>query len=708
MPLDHSFAELIMLSFFITLSIFMVGILLNYGLDFVRVDTILNQMVSHEIGRLSFVVEQEFTQTVSAAPCNLLRERVVELKKQMRQVGADLSGYSSASWLNKKDFDYLKRKYILLQLRFFSLVQGVNTECGNTYIPIVFFYSVDNELSVREGFVLEDLSKAYEDKVIVLSIDKDYIDEPLVGLFAKANNVSRAPTIIIGNVKHEGFAYQGVLNATILSILRTPDPYAPIDFGYVLRSAGTNMTWFKNQTEKLLIHVNDSFAKGDLKLLAGRVFANRTLICNSLADYDAALDALTNMPESAIVLEERALLLETIASVRCGRNNAIALTQAESAWRKLGVQWRADILHALANNQEPTIHFAPLSIAPTSSTGAHNASRVVLGSSRLTLLDGARVLPQTDRVKRDWLGGHLNQSPWGNKVLHVFSEEHTLSEEELRADIGWHEGGRLLNVLNKTRIIPLTATGTMVAYSSGKWYAPDEKGVFRFEVPLDKVSYPTARFLHKNIGLLIDTHGVNMLVEQAIRLNASVVWSDCDHPGKVAAAQYLSEHDITVVCFPDKYAFLGLGHDLKLLPSPPLHFVNNTTIIGGQECVLQRNQVVVVENATPLPYALWYYQTPTNYFEELRTTFPLDIVSVQITDFNQTSTITSTAESIGANTIAVRVYSQDDYVHVRDWLAKNSSRHAVLFHSAPYPYGYLLFQEFANQTCFGDVNPRFE
>ncbi len=403
------------------------------------------------------------------------------------------------------------------------------------------------------------------------------------------------------------------------------------------------------------------------------------------------------------------MLFETVASLGCGRNKAIALREAVNEWRLLDVNWRANILEALANDAEPVLKIVAASITPKLFLNiAKNASRVVLGSSKVSLFSSARVLSQTDRVRRDWLGNHLSQSPWGNDLLSVFSEEHTYSADELRADIGWPEGGRLINVLNHTSIFPLVGAGTMIVYSNGSWYAPDEHGVFRFEVPLDKVSYPTARFLRQDIGVLIDTHGVNMLVEQAIRLNASVVWSDCDHPGKIAAAQYLSEHGKTVVCLPDKYAFLGLGHDLKLLPSPPINFVNDTTIVGGQECILERNQVVVVENATSLPYALWYYQTPSLYFDVIKRSFPLDIVVAQIDGFNQSQKVVDMAAAVGAKVIGVRVFSKEDYIQVKSWLEESSEHQAVLFHSTPYPYGYLLFQEFANQTCFGDVNPRFE
>jgi hypothetical protein len=53
------------------------------------------------------------------------------------------------------------------------------------------------------------------------------------------------------------------------------------------------------------------------------------------------------------------------------------------------------------------------------------------------------------------------------------------------------------------------------------------------------------------------------------------------------------------------------------------------------------------------------------------------------------------------------VWNEDDYVAVRDWLASSREHRAVLFHSAPYPDGVRLYDEFPRQTTFGDTRPRF-
>ncbi|MFH0798225.1 MAG: hypothetical protein V1906_02320 [Candidatus Woesearchaeota archaeon] len=63
------------------------------------------------------------------------------------------------------------------------------------------------------------------------------------------------------------------------------------------------------------------------------------------------------------------------------------------------------------------------------------------------------------------------------------------------------------------------------------------------------------------------------------------------------------------------------------------------------------------------------------------------------------------AEEIKANIIGVRIFNEDDYLNAKMWLQKDIKHKAVLFHSEPYPYGYMLAREFVAQTSFDDVNP---
>jgi hypothetical protein len=234
-----------------------------------------------------------------------------------------------------------------------------------------------------------------------------------------------------------------------------------------------------------------------------------------------------------------------------------------------------------------------------------------------------------------------------------------------------------------------------------------DDGVFRFEIPLDKVLYPSTRFLRNDLAVIMDTHGVNMLVEQALRNNVSAVMACCDHSGKVKAAKYLGDRGISVICSSDRYVYLALGHNLSLVGSPPIAVSSGRVVFGSRPLAISANEAVVVMNATDSPYSLWYYQSPAQYFSELSGAVQLNLSFVQVTGFGQMERVVSEARSRHSSIIAARVFDSSDYSALKSWLLESRDNRAVLFHSASYPYGVLLLREFPLQTSFDDPNPRF-
>ncbi len=691
--------RIIVSSLLLTILIFALGILLNYCLDFVRINTIADVMGKHELNTAAYVAEQEFTDSFGGNHCEAMNTRIAQLKEEIKTVGADLSSYSAFSFFKKKDYDYLKRKYFLLELRFLALIEQLNRECNRPYIPILFFYKIDDDLSERQGFILTDLSKAYEQQVVVLSIDKDYEDEPLVQLLVARHNVTTAPTIVIDSNKKEGLVYAGELNATINSLLRRADPYGrAFDFTYVLYAAGLNVTEFVKNISTMLSGNLSAYARADLMLMLGRLTRNDTVICESLQFFDKAL-------ENAESAEKKALIYETIASLDCGRNKRAFLLEAAKLWQSLNNTARAGLDENLAMLRKIKLKFDTGGIEPVLAQ-LQNVSGIIVGETSIALAQGDKVLTQADRVKRDWLGLQAEKDLFGSQVLTTFSERLSYNESELREDIGWHEGGRMKE-LAAAGIEPVVAYGTLVAKLHNKWYASDENGVFRFEVPLDKLQYPTTRFLRDDLAVIMDTHGVNMLVEQAFRNNASAVMGCCDHPGKIKASVYLAKKGIPIICLTDKYLYLALGHNLSIAGSPPMKRIGNKVVIGSQPVKIKAGEPIVVMNATDWPYAVWYYQTPANYFTALGESVPLNLEFVQVDGFNQMDRVVKRANAINASVIAARVFNSDDYSVLKQWLSDSRSRRAILFHSASYPYGYLLLKEFHAQVSFDDLNPRF-
>lgn len=704
--------NVLIMSLVLTVMLFALGILLNYGLDFIRLASINEVMNRHELSTDSYLAEALFSDVFEGNKCSVMNARINDLKAEIRRVGVDLNSYSRFSFFNRKDFDYIKRKYFLLELRFLSLITQINQECNNPYFPVLFFYEIDDDTSERQGFILEEASRNFEDALVVLSIDKDYEDEPLIQMLIQKYEVQTAPTLVIEDIKREGLVYAAEFEQIIKKKLNRADIYSEaINFTYVLNVLDMDTDKFLENSFALLRENISVFAKGDICLVLGRVTDNDTLVCESLKYYDSA------KPESD---EENAVLMETIASIGCGRNRREYLLRASELWKKVGNTFRAKLDERLALNQQIKFEYdlSPVQVAPYF---PGNAEKMIIGSSKRVISGDDVLVSQVDRVNRDWLSYQIFFSPFyradrlellteyeldRNKLLSVFSERLTYNDSELLPELGWHEGARIQE-LRKVGFKHLTGSGTVVVRINNSWYAPDENGIFRFEVPIDKISYPTNRFLRDDVAVVVDTHGVNMLVEQAIRYNASFVIGCGDHPGKVKAAKYLSDRGIAVISFPDKYYSLLLGSNADVFGSPPIKYTGYTDIIGNRPLEFGLDEVFVVTDINSSRNSFSYYDTPSRYFRVLQNYYPLNVHFVFMDDFDGMFDVTKKAREVNATVLGARVYSRDDYDAVKDWLAIDKSHRAVLFHSMPYPFGYRIMKEFPEQVTFGDVNPVF-
>jgi hypothetical protein len=683
--------------FILTTLIFTLGYALSYAMDFIRMDEVVTTIQGYELTSQAYLIEQDLLETMGGDRCEVLNGRIRTLRTDIKDVGGDLTKYGVKSALNKRDFDYLKRKYFLLELEFYNLVASLNSECGKQYFPIIFFYRIDDESSQQQGFVLDDLTRDYRNEIVTLSFDGDYTDEKTVQILKSRFNITSYPTIIIDNsVVIDHVVYTTELNNTILQVINDEgiDKYAPADFSYIFQANHVNKSSYETSVLRLVNNQSlDPFTKADLLLVLGRMTNDNTTKCLALQYYDKVSDDN---------LLRRALAYESIASIGCGRNKKAFYLAASELWKRSGHAYHAEVDRRLAM-QLPIVSSAHdyLDVNNLSIVPDPTRQTLVIGDDTL-ILSNDTVVTQVDRVTRDWLSLQY-QDPFNGTILTTFSERLTYNDTELLAAVGWHEGGRLKDM----GVTPVITAGTLAQFVNGKWYAFNRDGSVRFEVSVDKVMYPTTRFLRRDLALIIDTHGVNMLVDQAETANASIVVGCCDHPGKIAAALYLSDHNMSVICFTDKYLPLLLNKGANVLGSPPITNLSGTIVIGNRPIRISKSDVILAMNVSSDVYATSYYGTPAFYFQRLHEAYPRFVPRYySISDFGQMEKFIDEAREQNATVVGIRVFNSDDYRYAKEWLAGDKNHRAILFHSAAYPYGVLLMRDFPEQTTFDDVNLR--
>ena len=345
-----------------------------------------------------------------------------------------------------------------------------------------------------------------------------------------------------------------------------------------------------------------------------------------------------------------------------------------------------------------------------------NAKSMVLGESYIPLTAGMRVGTQVERVYRDWLGTVWDgRNPMSWDLTRKPVALPIVRDDSNRAH---HEGALVEEIQKRVNVNVTPLFGTLIARNpdapdpdeEGQWYAPDEKGVFRFKVLIDKVEYPTTH-VSGNVGWITDTHGISAIVSQALEYRSQLVIGCGDYEGKMKAAYYLAQQGVNVTFPGDRFEDMLIGYKGKgtLIGTAPVHRVEGVQrtgpgfVIGLQPVRFSLSELIIAED-TAARYPTQYYDAPARYFRQLTRSVPLKVKYVAVDDENQLDRILNAAASV----VAVRIRTDKEDAMLRQWLLKSPHNRAVLFHSGLYPWAQGLFADFPSQVTFGDLHPRFE
>lgn len=378
-------------------------------------------------------------------------------------------------------------------------------------------------------------------------------------------------------------------------------------------------------------------------------------------------------------------------ALECGADSSSDYAKASDAAREVGLTSESNILRELSD-QRFTPKIEPAEADP-SLTVPPGARSFVLGRSKIEVTKDTVIASQVDRVTRDWISYQMR---WDLK-----------NGNTPTLPIDYHEGALLNQIRAATNASIIPLPGSIAVRRADKWYAPDENGVFRFEILLDKIMYPTTH-VDRDTAWIEDTHGISALVPAAIEHKANLVMGCGDSDGKMAAALHLAERGVDVFFPGDRYQDELLGYSAKgtLIGGAPVRAEAGRAIIGDQPVEFSMTEPIIVEDSIA-PFPLQYYDAPARYFRRFSQAVPLRATYVRVDNTNQLYKILQTAREQRSSAIAVRIFTDIEYAQLADWLRASPRNRAILFHSALYPHAQKLFAEFRQQVTFGDLHPQF-
>ncbi len=350
-------------------------------------------------------------------------------------------------------------------------------------------------------------------------------------------------------------------------------------------------------------------------------------------------------------------------------------------------------VHGVNSSSLNSDYFADVQAAPSS------ASDVVLGATYIEVPQGATVVTQVDRVTKDPV------SKINNNLSTDFKPQ---SSSEL---IPYMEGARVKELMKYARVKVVPATNVPVKRINNTWYGPDDEGHYVYAVDPGKMTDLRSKKVSSDTRMATTTHGMNVMVPEAVKSHASLVVACGDLPAKALAESYMNTKGINCYAPCDRFTFQLLNQNSTgtSLGTMPIRALKNGkgAVIGAQPIEMDLKEKIIVQT-TVNGYPDQYCDTPNRYFDGLEKTYGLKLNKV-IVDANvgQTNKVVEAADKNGANIIAVRVLNNKDKAPVRNWLKKNPNHRAILFHSAAYEPGYSLFFEFPRQVTGDDTKPVF-
>jgi hypothetical protein len=436
----------------------------------------------------------------------------------------------------------------------------------------------------------------------------------------------------------------------------------------------------KRTMEKIRNHYKhkeylSNYSKAEAEHMLGIINQNQKRVCNSVKFYEKSIEEVEN-PK---LIHETLVMLSDDCKVE------------DKHWEKaieLNKGWRRKFFKDLREGKlERRIKQYELETGLEVPKGTE---KIIIGRSRINLSNSTTLGAQTHRVISDWASERLDTY-------------HSKDPDNRRLQ-DYHEGLRtkkLERYINDTESL----TGTIVLRSGDEWYAPDKKGNFMFEVLPDKVRFPTTK-CHGNICMIVETHGISALVDQSIKSESNLVLGCGDTRAKMKAAHYLAERGVDVHFPADRFISKIVGHETEgtMLGTAPV----KDGYIGGQEIAIDSGAEIYVQD-TDTSYPTQYYDAPRRYFQRLKSEgVPIKVNPISIDDLKSPKQFIEKAESKGAQVIGIRIRNKQERERLSKWLEDDKEHRAVLFHSTLYGYSADLFQEFPNQTSFGDPQPVFK
>jgi len=199
--------------------LFGTGVYTGFSINKERLSAIESDLKNALRGIEDFQLQFLFLDVLGGeASCPLLADSLKNINDQAYEIGRKLTENNPETG-EITDYNYytdLSERYSRILTSYWLLATKMKTVCKSQSKTVVFFIeknACNNQnpnLCDAQGFVLDNLKRTYDDKLLIFTFHAD-LKEPSIKVLKDYYKVEKYPTLIIEEKKYEGFQDKGTL-----------------------------------------------------------------------------------------------------------------------------------------------------------------------------------------------------------------------------------------------------------------------------------------------------------------------------------------------------------------------------------------------------------------------------------------------------------------------------------------------------------------
>lgn len=186
------------------------GILLGRTISNLEAGKITEFIKENELNTESYLIEQDLIELFDRNNCELATVRINDLSNQLTNIGRKLTSKDAKETLGQENYNFLKRKFHLMQIKTYILFKKLKEKCDPSPNIILYYYSINDPDSAKQGHILDRIVKDYN--VRIFAIEYNYSKE--LTFLESHYNIKETPAIVI----NYGKIFEGLTNYETIQI----------------------------------------------------------------------------------------------------------------------------------------------------------------------------------------------------------------------------------------------------------------------------------------------------------------------------------------------------------------------------------------------------------------------------------------------------------------------------------------------------------